>query len=383
MAKKHTRYGEYQYYRRRIRDPEGKSVDVYAHSLQELDDKIRDLRARWDLERTARETPYVYQYAAEWYAAEAPHMSERRRHEIARQINDIICPVIGDMRLSEVTSDDLRRVLASRAGLSAATQEKTRQIVKRLFSAAEAAGKAPRDPSRTLKVSGAAQKQKEALTPEQQKILLDAVKGLPVELFCYLGLYAGLRREEICALQWDCVDLNEKAPYIRVRRACRWVNNSQPEVSDVLKSASAWRTVPLPAPLANILSAEQERLRVAQTPLEGRFVICREDGRPWTYQTLRAAWSAVRARSTADGKKIGESPFRHPDVVVSMDFSVSPHILRHTYITRLILGGMDLKRVQYLAGHSSAKITLDIYTTVMGHEPEDLIADVQGILGQI
>ena len=66
-----------------------------------------------------------------------------------------------------------------------------------------------------------------------------------------------------------------------------------------------------------------------------------------------------------------------------MDFSVSPHILRHTYITRLILGGMDLKRVQYLAGHSSAKITLDIYTTVMGHEPEDLIADVQGILGQI
>lgn len=383
MAKKHTRYGEYQYYRRRIRDPEGKSVDVYAHSLQELDDKIRDLRARWDLERTARESPYVYQYAAEWYAAEAPHMSERRRHEIARQINDIICPVIGDMRLSEVTSDDLRRVLASRAGLSAATQEKTRQIVKRIFSAAEAAGKAPRDPSRTLKVSGAAQKQKEALTPDQQKILLDAVKGLPVELFCYLGLYAGLRREEICALMWDCVDLNEKAPYLRVRRACRWVNNSQPEVSDVLKSASAWRTVPLPAPLVNILTAEQARLRAAQTALEGRFVVCREDGRPWTYQTLRAAWSAVRARSTADGKKIGESPFRHPDVVVSMDFPVSPHILRHTYITRLILGGMDLKRVQYLAGHSSAKITLDIYTTVMGHEPEDLIADVQGILGQI
>ena len=241
MAKKHTRYGEYQYYRRRIRDPEGKQVDVYARTLPELDDKIKALQARWELEQTARESPFVYQYAAEWYAAEAPHMSERRQKEVARQINDIICPVIGDMRLSEVTSDDLRRVMASRAGLSAATQEKTRQILKRLFSAAEDAGKAPRDPSRTLKVTGAPQKQKEALTPEQQKILLDAVKGLSVELFCYLGLYAGLRREEICALMWDCVDLNEKAPYIRVRRACRWVNNSQPEISDVLKSAAAWR----------------------------------------------------------------------------------------------------------------------------------------------
>ena len=379
MAKKHTRYGEYQYYRRRIRDPEGKQVDVYARTLPELDDKIKALQARWDLEQTARESPYVYQYAAEWYAAEAPHMSERRQKEVARQINDIICPVIGDMRLSEVTSDDLRRVMASRAGLSAATQEKTRQILKRLFSAAEDAGKAPRDPSRTLKVTGAPQKQKEALTPEQQKILLDAVKGLSVELFCYLGLYAGLRREEICALMWDCVDLNEKAPYLRVRRACRWVNNSQPEISDVLKSAAAWRTVPLPAPLVNILAAEKTRLTAAQTPLEGRFVVCREDGRPWTYQTLRAAWGAVRARSTADGKKIGEKAFHHPDVVVSMDFSVSPHVLRHTYITRLILGGMDLKRVQYLAGHSSAKITLDIYTSLMGHEPEDLIGDVQEI----
>ena len=137
--------------------------------------------------------------------------------------------------------------------------------------------------------------------------------------------------------------------------------------------------MPIPAPLVNILAAEKTRLTAAQTPLEGRFVVCREDGRPWTYQTLRAAWGAVRARSTADGKKIGERAFRHPDVVVSMDFSVSPHVLRHTYITRLILGGMDLKRVQYLAGHSSAKITLDIYTSLMGHEPEDLIGDVQEI----
>ena len=79
MAKKHTRYGEYQYYRRRIRDPEGKQVDVYARTLPELDDKIKALQARWDLERTAKESPYVYQYAAEWYSAESPHMSERRQ----------------------------------------------------------------------------------------------------------------------------------------------------------------------------------------------------------------------------------------------------------------------------------------------------------------
>ena len=380
MAKKETRYGEYKYYRKKIPKPGGGYQTVYGRTQQERDEKVDALLASWAAEAEAKENPFVWQYAAEWYASASAHMSDARAKEVARQINDVICPVIGELRLRDVTADDLRRVMAARGAFSAATQEKTRQILRRLFGAAWEAGKSPRDPSRTLKVAGAAAKQKEALTPDRQKILLAAVEGLPVEMFCYLGLYAGLRREEICGLRWDCVDLSEAAPHIRVRRACRWVNNSRPEVTDVLKSAAAWRTVPIPAPLVSVLAAEKERLTAAQTPLEGRFVVCRADGGPWTYQTLRAAWNAVRARSTASGRKLGESSFRHPGVKTTIDFPVSPHILRHTYITRLILGGMDLKRVQYLAGHSSAKVTLDIYTSLMGHEPEDLIQDVREIL---
>ena len=40
---------------------------------------------------------------------------------------------------------------------------------------------------------------------------------------------------------------------------------------------------------------------------------------------------------------------------------------------------MDLKRVQYLAGHADPKITLEIYTSLMGHRPEDLIGDITEI----
>lgn len=38
------------------------------------------------------------------------------------------------------------------------------------------------------------------------------------------------------------------------------------------------------------------------------------------------------------------------------------HILRHTYITRLFEAGLDIKEIQYLAGHSTVDITLRIYT---------------------
>jgi site-specific recombinase XerD len=66
-------------------------------------------------------------------------------------------------------------------------------------------------------------------------------------------------------------------------------------------------------------------------------------------------------------------------VVVSIDFPVTPHMLRHTYVTRLILGGMDVRRVQYLAGHSTPDVTIQIYTDLMGHRPEDLIDDVSAV----
>ena len=60
----------------------------------------------------------------------------------------------------------------------------------------------------------------------------------------------------------------------------------------------------------------------------------------------------------------------------TIDFPVSPHISRPTYITNLILSGADLKTVQYLAGHANIKITLDIYTHLTDRSPEKLIEQV-------
>lgn len=40
----------------------------------------------------------------------------------------------------------------------------------------------------------------------------------------------------------------------------------------------------------------------------------------------------------------------------------NPHVFRHTFCTRCISCGMDVKTVQYLMGHSDASTTLNIYT---------------------
>ena len=78
---------------------------------------------------------------------------------------------------------------------------------------------------------------------------------------------------------------------------------------------------------------------------------------------------------------LGERAAHNSDVLYSIDFHVNPHQLRHTYITNLLLAGVDVKTVQALAGHEHARITLDIYAHLTYNQPKDLISKVSKAFG--
>ena len=87
------------------------------------------------------------------------------------------------------------------------------------------------------------------------------------------------------------------------------------------------------------------------------------------------------ARKQVDGKyvkymlypELGEKARNNGHVVYSLDFDVTPHLLRHTYITNLIHASVDPKTVQYLAGHENSRITMDIYAKVKYNRPDDVV----------
>ncbi len=64
-----------------------------------------------------------------------------------------------------------------------------------------------------------------------------------------------------------------------------------------------------------------------------------------------------------------------------MDFKVTPHQLRHTYITNLIYASVDPKTVQYLAGHENSKMTMDIYAKVKYNRPQQLTSVINAAFG--
>lgn len=388
-----------KYYRKKIRHPvSGEYKDVYGRTKAELQDKCDDIQAAWAREVEDAESPYFFQYAADWFRRVSPDMSPQRRTDIAREINNNLCPVIGEKKLVSLTSDDCMDVMAARTARSRSARRNTLQTLNRILDAAEDAGKIKKNPARRLSAGGEKRKKKKALTAAQQETLLEAVGGHRIRLFVLVCLYTGLRREEACGLRWGDVELSGDAPHLTVQRACRWPKGTRPEIREYLKSDAGWRTVPLPEILAAELRSEISRLgELTPEQLRPRCVIGYPDGTPWSLKSLQEAWDVIDARSAgtvirkrkdpATGKmvrvevekKLGDTVPKHPGVVISIDFDVTPHTLRRTYITRLILGGMDLKRVQYLAGHETPDITLEYYTDLMGHQPQDLIGGVREI----
>ena len=237
---------------------------------------------------------------------------------------------------------------------------------------------------------GKAAKKKEALTDQQVEVLLDTVKGLPPHLFIVLGLYSGLRREEILALQWDCVFLDEPTPYISVRRAWRTEHN-RPVISTTLKTKAARRDIPIPKCLVDCLR------EVKETSVS-EYVISDSNGEPLSASQFQRVWQYVVVRSTqarnyykyVNGQSIkytvtpslGMTQKNNPKIQYTLDFHVTPHLLRHTYITNLLYSGVDPKTVQYLAGHENSKTTMDIYAKVKYNKPEELFGVVNGAFRQ-
>lgn len=108
------------------------------------------------------------------------------------------------MRMTDVTLDGIQVALVLVSKNSASVYKSVVVRYKSIFRSAKESRIISVDPTAYLTAEGGGvlQKDKLALTDEQVERLLDTVRGLPPYVFVMLGLYAGLRREEILGLKW-------------------------------------------------------------------------------------------------------------------------------------------------------------------------------------
>ena len=372
-------------YRKRIKDADGTYVAIYGKTPEELTRKLEEARRQIESASYNLDNPTLSDYADRWMQMHLPNVSPGTATDYRYIIEHFVKAPLGHRRMTEITPDDIKLALVTVASKSESVYRKTTMLYKRIFDSAQESGIVSRSPCTKLKNGGRPQNEKKALTAEQVQTLLDAISTAKTDIvpFVMVGLYAGLRREEIMGLKWENVTLTGPAPHISVRTALRWEHN-RPIVSSTLKSPAARRDVPIPPQLVQCLTAHR-------AGSDSDFVFSGKGGQPKTESQFGNMWESVTTRMVGertyyryeDGQKVAKTitaqkgeKARNGNYYYTIDFPVSPHILRHTYITNLLLAGVDVKTVQYLAGHEHAKITMDIYAHLTYNKPEDIIAKV-------
>lgn len=240
-------------------------------------------------------------------------------------------------------------------GLSHGTKTSVLQTLRSVFQLAVDNGLILKSPvPGSLKPGGHPARETETLTPEQSELLLAELKGYPVYTFILLALRAGLRRGELLGLQWGDIDFD--AGTVTVNRNIVLRVGGESRVSDELKTKAANRTIPLPASVVGHLAEK----RAASKTI---WVFPNRRGGHADDACFQALWYPVTQRIASTPDELGTYTSSRKNATKRVfDFDVHPHQLRHTCITRWFEMGLDLKEIQYLAGHSNVTMTLSVYT---------------------
>lgn len=195
---------------------------------------------------------------------------------------------------------------------------------------------------------------KEALTDEQQQMLKnyfkDRIRCYPWYDIVVVLLGTGLRSGELCALTNNSIDFENRT--IHVEWQLRKDEITKKIVLVRPKSKAGIRLIPMTQDvydsLKNMVSIKKDS-NVEVDGISG-FLLLDRSGAPCCSQLLTEAFrAAIRSFNQA-----------HPQHALN----ISLHTLRHTFCTNLISRGADIKMVQYLMGHASIDITLDVYTHI-------------------
>ena len=322
---------KYQYFTKAIPLPNGKRKYVRAKSQEELDRKVAELQALMAEGVNISDDETFGQFAQQWFNVyKKPYLREKSQEIIKYVVNTYILPPLGNCIPREITPLQIQAVMAGMAGKSNSLQAKALNYLRDIFKAAEENGLVVKSPvSSRLKAGGTATGEKIPLTPEEAALLLERVTNPRARTLC---LHTGARRGEALALRYSDIDYEKKLVHIRCNAIVKPVETT---VSDKMKTRAGWRDVPLSDELAAWLREQKKQAK-------SEYIIAMQDGRPLTKNSYRSLFRWIER----------ELPEKH----------VTTRILRHTYITRLFEAGLDLKEIQYLAGHSTVDMTLSVYT---------------------
>lgn len=324
---------------------------LYAPTYTEVKAKLLKAQNHTDLtsnlEKSKDKEKYSY-WLDEWLHAKRLGVKESTYIRYRNTIENHIKPDLGKYPINKISTSLMEQFVSHKlqngridgnGGLSPKSLSDIMVIVKESFKYAQSYGVIVVCSFERISFKKNAQEMRVLSPLEEQRLLSVLFKDFDrYKMGVFICLYTGIRIGELCALQWKNVSLSENAikiEYTMQRLQSENLNALQKTRIIVTepKSYAALRTIPLPEFVIDVIKP------FAGSP--NTYVLSGECKKIIEPRTMQNRFKAYLAEG-----KIEEANF---------------HSLRHTFATRCIEAGFDVKTLSEILGHSSVKITLDKY----------------------
>jgi integrase len=270
-----------------------------------------------------------------------------------QSLDDRILPLLGSRALNSVTAADLQQIVDDWQveGQAPATIRNSLKPLQAIYRRARRREGVPINPTHDLELPAPDPSEVQILAP---KVAAGLLRALPIEDRAIWGtaLYAGLRYGELRALRWGAVDF---------AGGKLWVRESWDPITGSIapKTRTSKRSTPMPSLLRRLLTEWRER---GGGTGADRMLFARRDGSPFHAASLYRRADLAWARAGIDER-------------------LRLHQARHTYASFMIAAGVNAKALSVFMGHSSIKVTYDLYGHLLPGSEAEAAALLDEFLG--
>ena len=262
--------------------------------------------------------------------------------------------MLGALKMDKISTSQIQRFVrlllkgdSNHKPVQPKTAKDYLSFISSVFSFAIQMNVVKANPCTNIKIKLGEKEEMDCYTIEEAQQFLDLLEQEPLfyQAFFTLAIYAGLRRSELCGLEWKDIDFESNV--ISIQRTSHYIKENG-IYTDTTKTKKSKRSLKMSDAVMTILQRyriEQniERLKIGDQWIDSDRLFVAWNGKPINpnspYNWLRRFCDRTGMRHTKSAL----------------------HSFRHLNASLLITNGVDVKTVSSSLGHSQVSTTTNIY----------------------